>query len=1497
MNILQRIALLMGLVLFGLNVHATHIVGADLTYASISTAANTYRVTLTLYRDCTPASQADFDQTATLFFFNGRTGRQEFTRSIRKDFNDAPKIVPFNGEACLTAGQLNSICVEYGVYTTIVTLPPLTGGYDIGWSRCCRNNSVTNIQAGGNQSQGISLLAHVPTDIYRGNSMPLFNQLAPIFLCSNQPFIFDHSATDADGDSLVYLVTNPYSGENNQGLGTSTTAPVINLGNPMGPPPYRNVRYNPGFSFIDPFASGNFQIDPQSGFLSLTPTSNGIFVFAISVFEYRNGTLLSENKRDFQINVLTCQPQGNPPNINSSLTTIPVVGNDSVFTSSGVIFVQPGKPFCYTTTITDPNPNDTVVMFPASAAFGLGGTFQPPLATLNQTGVNPAMGNVCWTPGCDVAGQRVDLIIGGQDPNDCLGYNVVFDTVRVRVGGGTPPTLSHTLPGGGDTAIIKVGQEFCYIYDAADADPFNGVIVTPTSGPFVGLGGTAVAQDTGVNPIRGTVCWTPGCADAGQTFILQLTARDTNYCNKTFPRRDEVVLIVEPLADVVTPDSQTICFGSEVTLSAVASGPGTFSWLPSAGMDDPTSPTPTVRGSVSQNYIVTFTDTFGCDHLDTTWLDVLALPNPNVQPDFALVCAGDTTSLRVSASGTLTRIAWSPAASLSNTNQRTVLAFPTTTTTYQVIVADDNGCFDTTTATVQVNRLPNVDAGSDTVQCGNVPIQLEATGGTTYSWTPTGSLLNPSTATPTADPDTTTMYTVIVTDGNGCINTDSVLVRAFNADAGPDIFVCIGDTTRLAAGLGPVGFQWQAHPSLFDRADVPDPQVFTLASRTYTLVATDTSGCTDTDDVLVTVNPLPVVTVSNPDQYVCSGAPTVLTATGGVTYLWTPAATLDDSSLASPTASPINTGPNVVDSTWYYVTVTDANGCVNNDSIGIEVRLRPLLTISTDTFVCPGDTVPLFVQGGFGVRRTGWRFDGSIGDTTFLSTTRSEANAFPTEGTWYVGEVEAVWGCANEDSVWVYHIEPDAGVDSTICEGDTIQLLGGGGVSYSWSPATGLSNPNIAQPLASPTATTTYTVTVTDSLGCVDTDEVIITVEVAPFITITGDEEICINDTANLQANGGINYQWITSDPSISSLTATNVTAVPIDDMRYILVGEGANGCIARDTLDMTVHPLPIVEAGQETTVCRNQPAILQGSGAQNYSWSPGEWLNDSLIANPVALPDSNKVFRLLGTDENGCQNRDSTRVLVIQLPEARISPDDSICLYQEIDLRVRGNADRYVWSTGEETTDITVGPRQSTQYWVIPYGEEGCAGDTLYSDLYVEENVPRAAFSPLVTEGFVQLDVPFVNESQFATNYIWRYGDDSTSTRAEVEHTHTYGREGQFVVTLIADNNIGCPDSVQYNFIDVWGEELFLPTAFTPNSDGNNDFYYIPNGGYSRMDVRIFNRWGRLVYQSNDPNFRWDGRSAGGQSVPEGVLVIQVEAQTFEGVTIRRTGSITLIR
>ena len=267
---------------------ATHIVGGEIYYTCLGN--NDYRITLKLYRDCFNG-QAPFDSPAFIGIYSA-SGSLINTLSV--NFVGPNQIPPAVISPCLVPPA--NVCVEEAIYEQTVNLPPLAGGYNIVYQRCCRNGTITNLDDPG--GTGSSYLTHIPDPaIAICNSSPRYTNFPPLFLCSDVNFNFDHAATDPDGDVLVYSFCEPYSG-------ASTIDPAPN---PPDPPPFAFVNYLPGYSGAYPIdANPAFNISATSGYLTGTPTTIGQYVVGVCVSEYRNGVLISTNKRDFQFNVLFC---------------------------------------------------------------------------------------------------------------------------------------------------------------------------------------------------------------------------------------------------------------------------------------------------------------------------------------------------------------------------------------------------------------------------------------------------------------------------------------------------------------------------------------------------------------------------------------------------------------------------------------------------------------------------------------------------------------------------------------------------------------------------------------------------------------------------------------------------------------------------------------------------------------------------------------------------------------------------------------------------------------------------------------------------------------------------------------------------------------------------------------------------------------------------------------------------------------------------------------
>jgi len=275
-------------IVLGLPLNATHIIGGELYYDCLG--GNNYLITLKVYRDCLNG-QAPFDNPASISVWDaGGNLLQTFNLPFPGANN-----VPFTPNSpCFQAPP--NVCVEEAIYTFQTTLPVQTSGITLAYQRCCRNNSIVNLVNPG--STGSTYQTTIPgTNLVTCNSSPRFNNFPPIAVCLGDSLKFDHSATDPDGDSLVYELCSTYHGGS-----VATPMPI-----PTSPPPFAPITFSPPFSALYPLASNPpIAIHPSTGFMTAVPNQLGQYVVGVCVREYRNGVLIGVHQRDFQFNVTAC---------------------------------------------------------------------------------------------------------------------------------------------------------------------------------------------------------------------------------------------------------------------------------------------------------------------------------------------------------------------------------------------------------------------------------------------------------------------------------------------------------------------------------------------------------------------------------------------------------------------------------------------------------------------------------------------------------------------------------------------------------------------------------------------------------------------------------------------------------------------------------------------------------------------------------------------------------------------------------------------------------------------------------------------------------------------------------------------------------------------------------------------------------------------------------------------------------------------------------------
>lgn len=278
-------------ILLPITTYSTHIVGGELNYKHVS--GDSYEITLIVYRDCFNGIPP-FDFPACVSVFDSAGTK---IKDLNIGFsNFVMDTVPLWVNDTCTALD-STICYQIGTYTSTYSFPPIPGGYSLIYDRCCWNHDVINIQ--NPQQNGISITTHMTDSVFAINSNPVFNDRTPPFICLNQLLEFDHSATDADGDSLVYDLFTPL----NNVYRPDSLSHLCPLNDDAD-----TLQYISGYSINTVLGTSDvvLNIDPQTGWLSAIPRVLGQFVFGIRVKEYRSGILIGETNRSYQFNVKSC---------------------------------------------------------------------------------------------------------------------------------------------------------------------------------------------------------------------------------------------------------------------------------------------------------------------------------------------------------------------------------------------------------------------------------------------------------------------------------------------------------------------------------------------------------------------------------------------------------------------------------------------------------------------------------------------------------------------------------------------------------------------------------------------------------------------------------------------------------------------------------------------------------------------------------------------------------------------------------------------------------------------------------------------------------------------------------------------------------------------------------------------------------------------------------------------------------------------------------------
>lgn len=720
------------------------------------------------------------------------------------------------------------------------------------------------------------------------------------------------------------------------------------------------------------------------------------------------------------------------------------------------------------------------------------------------------------------------------------------------------------------------------------------------------------------------------------------------------------------------------------------------------------------------------------------------------------------------------------------------------------------------------SNSPVLDLGPDTTLCTGTNYLLDATTpGCTYLWQDgsTNSTFNVTTAG---------TYWATIDDGQGGTATDTVVVDYINpptVDLGPDTTVCAPQTVLLDAEYTGATYLWQ---------DGSTDSTFTASAQgLYWVDVTNQCGTVSDSFNLTVIDAVQPFSLGA-DTTLCPGQDVLLDATtpNATSYLWQDAST-NPTFLASAQGT-------------YFVSASNVCGSEVDTIVISTINAVQAIDLGPDTTICQGQNVFL---------------DGTALNATLYLWQDASTNPTLTASTSGLYWVEATNVCGTEsDSINITVIPLvapiDLGNDTTLCTGQSLLLDGtsANATTYLWQDAS--SNPTLSVSTAG-----TYWVEASNQCG-METDAIIINVvdAVTPF-DLGNDTTICQGDIVTLDATTPFATSYLWQDGSTNPVYVVNQTGT-------YSVG-ASNQCGTEvGSIDVTVISLN-VDLGVDATLCQGDVLPLDaGAGGTTYTWSDGS-SNQTLNA-------SNSGTYWVTVQAGSCTDTDSIDIQVQELYPSFFAPvlvgcapNLSIGFINESTVNI-GSITDYAWSFGNQEFSTAENPTTvyqgagSYDVSLTIASDAGCVANLTYPGYITVNPQANAGFQFGPGAGVAIEEMNFINTSQNSTTWTWDFGDGGSSNQENP--FYSYDSPGTYTITLFANNQYGCMDSTSRSLNVVTSMLLYVPNTFTPDGDEFNQVWRPVISEIDTYDyrVRIFNRWGEVVWETRDPEQGWDGSYAG---------------------------------
>jgi gliding motility-associated-like protein len=718
------------------------------------------------------------------------------------------------------------------------------------------------------------------------------------------------------------------------------------------------------------------------------------------------------------------------------------------------------------------------------------------------------------------------------------------------------------------------------------------------------------------------------------------------------------------------------------------------------------------------------------------------------------------------------------------------------------------------------------------------------------------------------------------------------------SSAGVDVdFICWGPFSSLAAAcatnlMSNSGVDCSYSTAATEDCNLTNTQtgeIYVLLITNYANVATNEifsqTGGTGSTDCSIVAPPITGDTV-------CVGETinfTVNNPTVGATYSWT-----GPNGFSSNTMNPTISNATTAMSGVYSMVITVGGQTSQPVTCTVLVNPNPTITISpTNPSACAGSSVVLTATCSTGIGWFTWS-NGSQGTGPITVT--------PTATTTYTVTGTDQNGCSGTASVTVT-IASNLTITATatppsVCPGQSTTLSAVGGTTYTWQPG--------AMPGSSvtvtPAANTVYSVSATDANGCTGSTTVAVTISSNLTITASATPPtICLGQNSVLTAAGGTTYTW---EPG--TLPGNPVTITPATTTVYSVSASDANGCTGTANVSVTVLTSIVVNAtANPASICNGQSSNLTATGGLTYTWEPGTLSGSTVTVSPTV----NTTYTVSG-DMNGCTGSTTVTVDVSSIPNLTIAADiyegceDLLVHFSDLSSVTTGT---WYWDFGDNGFSYLQNPTHL-------YTEAGtydvslsinssspCGASITWAGMITVFPRPYAFFTPNPsTVSELDPTVFFNDQSIGADGWNWYFGDtNNLNNNSNYQNPiHIYSDTGAYTITLVAITEHGCTDTISQNIYVDPNISYYVPNAFTPNDDSKNQNFTMFGEGinWSTFEMRIYDRWGKILFLTNDNESGWDGKTKGKKATP-GFYAYQISFTDIKFKEHKLKGTVGLIK